>query len=141
MARQMQQLGLNVKLMGGDTLCSLEMSKLGGDAVGENVLCAQGGALLDKQASGPAFRAKYKARFKRDPDVYAPSFYDQMMFIAESMRMTNSVDSAVVGAQMHKGSYKGVVATYAYDPMGNMLKSAVTVYTFRKGEPAPVMSY
>lgn len=141
MARQMKQLGLSVKLMGGDTLCSLEMGKLGGDAVGDNVLCAQGGAILDKQASGPAFRAKYKARFKQDPDVYAASFYDQMMFIAQAMKQSNSRDPAVVGAAMHASSYKGVVANYAYDAAGNMVKSAVTVYTFKNGEPVPLAGF
>lgn len=36
MARQMKQLGMGgVRLLGGDTLCSPEMAKLGGDAVGE----------------------------------------------------------------------------------------------------------
>ena len=66
------QLGLkDVKLLGGDTLCSPEMAKLGGDAVGENVLCAQGGAILEKQAAGPAFQTRYKERFKQAPDVYA----------------------------------------------------------------------
>ncbi|KAK0357696.1 hypothetical protein LTR94_038391, partial [Friedmanniomyces endolithicus] len=35
MARQMKQLGLNVPLLGGDTLCSPEMARLGGEAVGD----------------------------------------------------------------------------------------------------------
>jgi len=78
MVRQMKQLGINAKLLGGDTVCVPEMGKLGGDAVGENVLCAQGGAILDKAASGPEFKAKYKKRFNQDPDVYAASFYDGM---------------------------------------------------------------
>ena len=138
MARQMKALGLNAKLMGGDTLCSPEMSKLGGDAVGENVLCAQGGAILDRQAGGPAFEASYTKRFKRKPDVYAPSFYDQTMFIAEAMKASNSVDPAVVAQAMHNLTYKGVVGTYSYDPAGNMKQSAVTIYTFRNGAPSPV---
>jgi branched-chain amino acid transport system substrate-binding protein len=138
MARQMKTLGLNAKLLGGDTLCSTEMGKLGGDAVGDNVVCAQGGALLDKQANGAAFKAKYQQRFKRDPDVYAASFYDQMMFIADAMRATNSVDPVVVGAQLHKAGYKGVVGNYAYDAMGNMRQSAVTIYTFKNGLPVPL---
>lgn len=139
MARQMRTLGLNAKLMGGDTLCSPEMSKLGGDAVGENVLCARGGALLDKQAGGPAFAARYQQRFKQKPDVYAPSFYDQTMFIAQAMKAANSVDAAKVQAAMHTQSYTGVVGTYAYDPMGNLKDAGVTIYTFRKGEPVPVV--
>ena len=141
MVRQMRQLGLNAKLLGGDTLCSPEMAKLGGDAVGENVLCAQGGAILEKQAGGPAFKANYKKRFKRDPDVYAPSFYDQMMFIAKAIGSTNSTDPSVVGAALHSTTHKGVVGTYAYDAAGNMKKSSVTIYTFRKGALAPLASY
>ena len=142
MARQMRALGMqNVKLLGGDTLCSPEMAKLGGDAVGENVLCAQGGAILEKQAAGPAFQKRYKERFKQAPDVYAASFYDQTMFIAQAMKAANSVDPSVVGAAMHASSYKGVVGTYAFDAAGNMKQSAVTVYTFKNGAPVALATY
>jgi branched-chain amino acid transport system substrate-binding protein len=142
MVRQMRALGMkDVKLLGGDTLCSPEMAKLGGDAVGENVLCAQGGAILDKVAAGPAFQKRYKERFKAAPDVYAASFYDQTMFIAQAMKAANSLDPSVVGATMHNTSYKGVVGSYAYDPAGNMKKSAVTIYTFKNGAPVPLASY
>ena len=142
MARQMRALGMqNVKLLGGDTLCSPEMAKLGGDAVGENVLCAQGGAILEKQAAGPAFQKRYKERFKQAPDVYAASFYDQTMFIAQAMKAANSIDPSVVGTAMHASSYKGVVGTYAYDAAGNMKQSAVTVYTFRNGAPVALATY
>ncbi|MCE3608368.1 branched-chain amino acid ABC transporter substrate-binding protein [Massilia sp. P8910] len=141
MVRQMRQLGLNVKLLGGDTLCSPEMAKLGGDAIGENVLCAQGGAILDKQTDGPAFQARYKARFKQAPDVYAASFYDQTMFIAQSMKAANSLDPSVVAAAMRAASYKGVVGTYAYDANGNMKQSTVTVYTFKNGVPFALATY
>ena len=141
MARQMKQLGLNVPLLGGDTLCSPEMAKLGGAAVGENVRCAQAGAILAKQPGGPAFLAAYKQRFKRDPDVYAPSFYDQTKFIAQAMKSANSTDAAKVGQAMHSISYQGVVGTYGYDPKGNLKKTAVTVYTFKNGALSPLASY
>ncbi|MES2320402.1 MAG: branched-chain amino acid ABC transporter substrate-binding protein [Pseudomonadota bacterium] len=142
MARQMRALGLkDVKMLGGDTLCSPEMAKLGGDAIGENVLCAQGGAILEKQANGPAFQKRYKDRFKQAPDVYAASFYDQTMFMAQAMKATNSLDPSVVATAMHASSYKGVVGSYAYDAAGNMKQSAVTVYTFKNGAPVALASY
>jgi len=142
MARQMKQLGMaNVRLLGGDTLCSPEMAKLGGDAVGENVLCAQAGAMLDKQAGGPAFKARYKQRFQRDPDVYAPAFYDQTMFIAQAMKAANTTDAAAVGKQLHTMTYQGVAGTYGYDASGNLKKTAVTVYTFKGGQLAPLANY
>jgi ABC-type branched-subunit amino acid transport system substrate-binding protein len=142
MARQMKQLGLaNVRLLGGDTLCSPEMAKLAGDAVGENVLCAQAGAMLDKQPGGPAFKARFKQRFQREPDVYAPAFYDQTMFIAQAIKAANAVDAAAVGKQLHTMSYQGVAGTYGYDANGNLKKTAVTVYTFKGGALAPLASY
>jgi branched-chain amino acid transport system substrate-binding protein len=141
MTRQMRALGLNVRLLGGDTLCSPEMAKLGGDAVGANVLCAQGGAILEKQAGGPAFQTRYKVRYRQNPDVYAATFYDQTKFMAQAMKDANSTDPSVVGAAMRASSYKGVGGEYAYDEAGNMKQSSVTVYTFRNGVPAAVASY
>jgi branched-chain amino acid transport system substrate-binding protein len=141
MARQMKQLGLNAKLLGGDTICAAEMGKLGGDAVGENVLCAQGGAILDKAAGGAEFKARYKKRFNQDPDVYAASFYDGVMLYAEAMKKANSIEPAKVGAEVAKGSYKGVAGTYSFDEKGNMQQSPVTVFTFKNGQPAPLTSY
>ena len=141
MARQMKQLGMNVRLLGGDTLCSPEMARLGGDAVGANVMCAQAGAILERQEGGPAFQARYKQRFKRDADVYAPSFYDQTMFIAQAMKSANSVEPAKVNAALRTMSYQGVVGNYAYDAAGNLKKTSVTVYTFKNGALAPLASY
>ena len=141
MARQMKQLGLNAKLLGGDTLCSPEMGQLGGDAVGENVLCAQGSAQLDKAAAGPEFKVKYKKRYNQEPDVYAASFYDAVNIYANSMKAANSTDPAKVQQQIAKGSYKGVVTTYSFDDKGNLKQSPVTVFTFKGGQPVPIASY
>ena len=137
----MKQLGLNAKLLGGDTICSPEMGTLGGDAVGENVLCTQGGAILDKAAAGPEFKNKYKKRFNQNPDVYAASFYDGTYLIANAMKSTNSIDPAKVGAAIAKGSYKGVAGTYAFDAKGDLQQSPVTVFTFKNGQPVALTSY
>ena len=141
LARQMKQLGINAKLLGGDTICSAEMGKLGGDAVGENVLCAQGGAILDKQTNGPAFKAKYKKRFNSDADVYASSFYDAMHLISEGMKKANSIDPAKVSAEISKNVYKGVAGIYDFDEKGNMKQSPVTIFTFKNGQPVALTSY
>ena len=101
----------------------------------------QVGAMLDKQAGGPAFKARYKQRFGREPDVYAPAFYDQAMFIAQAIQDANSVDAAAVGKVLHTASYTGVAGTYGYDAAGNLKKTAVTVYTFKGGQLAPLASY
>ncbi len=141
MARQMKQLGVDAKMLGGDTLCSPEMGKLGGDAVNDVVYCAQGGSMLDKVSDGPAFKAKYKKRFNLDADAYAASFYDQMLLIGQSMVKAGSIAPDKVAAELRKGNYKGVAGTYAYDDKGNMLRAPITVYTFKNAHVAPLASY
>jgi branched-chain amino acid transport system substrate-binding protein len=138
MTRQMKQLGMSQKLLGGDAICTGEMGKLGADAVTDTVYCAQGGAILDKVADGPAFKAKYKKRFNQDPDAYAASFYDQVMFIVQAMQKTGSLDAQKIGDELYKGSYKGIASTYAYDEKGNLKKAPITFYTFKGGVPVPL---
>lgn len=141
MVRQMKQLSLNAKLLGGDTLCSPEMGKLGGDAVNDIVYCAQGGSMLEKAEGGPAFRAKYKTRFNIDNDAYAASFYDQTMLIGSAIQKAGSIDPAKVGAEVYKANYKGVAGTYTYDDKGNMTQAPTTVFTFKNAQPTALASY
>jgi ABC-type branched-subunit amino acid transport system substrate-binding protein len=141
MTRQMKQLAVKAKLLGGDTLCSPEMGKLAGDAVNDVVFCAQGGSMLDKTTAGPAFKAKYKQRYNQDADVYAAPFYDQAMFIGESIQKAGSLDPDKVGAVMYQASYKGIMGTYAYDDKGNLKQAPITVYTFKNAALVPLASY
>ncbi|MFM9436731.1 branched-chain amino acid transport system substrate-binding protein [Janthinobacterium sp. CG_23.3] len=141
MARQMKQLGINAKLLGGDTICTAEMGNLGGDAVGENVLCSQGGAILDKAANGPAFKARFQKRFNQNADVYAASFYDATMLYAQAMQKANSIDPVKVGPTIAAISYKGVAGNYAFDAHGDMKQSPVTIFTFKGGQLSPLTSY
>jgi branched-chain amino acid transport system substrate-binding protein len=141
MARQMKQLGITAKLLGGDTICTAEMGKLGGDAVGDNVLCSQGGAILDKAASGPAFKAAFKKRYNRDPDVYAATYYDATLMYAQAMQKVNSLDPAKVGPAISAASYKGVMGNYSFDAKGDMKESPVTIFNFKGGAPSPLTTY
>ncbi|WP_317202121.1 branched-chain amino acid ABC transporter substrate-binding protein [Janthinobacterium sp.] len=141
MARQMKQLGITAKLLGGDTICTAEMGHLGGDAVADNVLCSQGGAILDKAANGPAFKAAYTKRFKQNADVYAASFYDATLLFAQAMQKANSVDPVKVGPVIASSTYKGVAGTYAFDANGDMKQSPVTIFTFKGGQPVALSSY
>jgi len=138
MVKQLKGLGIKAKLLGGDAICVAETGKLAGDAANDTVFCAQGGAILDKVAAGPAFKEAYKKKFNQDPDAYAASFYDQTMFVATIMSKLGTTDAAKVSAELHKASYKGIVTTYAYDDKGNLQKAPITVYGFKAGMPVPV---
>ena len=141
MARQMKQLGVTAKLLGGDTLCSPEMPKLGADAVNNMVYCAYAGMLVDSDAGAKAFQDKFKKRFGQNPDVYGPFYYDQVMNIGEAMQKSGSIDPAKVGAYMHQQTYKGVMGDYAYDDKGNRIKAPIVVMTFEGGKAKPLANY
>ena len=57
------------------------------------------------------------------------------------MRKADSIDVAKVGAEIYKGSYKGVAGTYTYDDKGNMTQAPITVFTFRNAQPTALASY
>ena len=143
MARQMKQLGITAKLLGGDGLCSSETAKLaGGDAVGENVWCTQGGAMIQRASEGQAFVQAYRAaNNQRDPLTYAVNFYDAVHLIAQAMQKAGSTDPAKVAEAMQKGSYKGAAGTYEFDAQRDLKSSPVTVFTFKGGQPSAVTSY
>jgi len=141
MTRQMKQLGINALLMGGDGICSEEMGKLGGDAIGEQVYCTQGGAMLDKLASGKAFAAEYQKRFNRPAETYAASFYDGMMVVAQAMKAANSVEPKQYVAALAKIKYKGVTGEYEFDANHDLKQSPVTVFRFKGGAPVALTSY
>ena len=140
MARQMKQLGITAKLLGGDTLCSPEMGKLAADAVNDFVYCAYAGMLMDANDTTKAFQDKFKKRFGQNPDVYGPAYYDQVMFIGEAMQKSGSIDPAKVGDWMRHNPYKGVLGEYGYDDKGNRLKAPTVVNTFKNGKPMALSS-
>ncbi len=107
------------------------------------MFCAQGGSILEKAQSGPAFKDKFKKRFNADPDAYGASYYDQtMLFIGEvdDARPTPSTQTRWAPSST-RAAYKGVAATYAYDDKGNMKQAPITVFTFKNAAPVPIASY
>lgn len=143
MARQMKQLGITAKLLGGDGICSSETAKLaGGDTVGDNVWCTQGGAMINRANEGQAFIKAYRAaNGNRDPLTYAVSFYDAVHLIANAMQKAGAADPAKVADVMQKGSYKGAAGTYEFDAQRDLKSSPVTVFNFKAGQPNAVTSY
>src|SRR5450830_1831704 len=126
--RQMKQLGIDALLMGGD-------------AIGESVYCTQGGTMLEKAKEGKAFADDYQKKFGRPAEVYAVSFYDGMMVIAQAMKAANSVEPKVYGPALAKIKYKGVAGQYEFDDKHDLKQSPVTIFRFKDGVPVALTSY
>jgi len=135
MLRQMKQLGMNTRMMGGDGICSDEIYKLsGGTMTDGQVVCAEAGGVEEAgKAAMEQFRADYKKRFGIDVQIYAPYVYDAVMTIADAMVKVGSAAPAKYLPALAKISHKGVTGTIAFDAHGDIRNGTLTLYTFKSG--------
>jgi branched-chain amino acid transport system substrate-binding protein len=135
MLRQMKQLGMNTKMMGGDGICSDEISKLSGGAMADDqVVCAEAGGVEGTgKAAMDNFRAAYKKRFGIDVQINAPYAYDAVMVLADAMVKAGSAEPAKYLPAVAKTSYKGVTGAIAFDQFGDIRDGTLTLYTFKDG--------
>ncbi|RSZ60605.1 branched-chain amino acid ABC transporter substrate-binding protein [Massilia atriviolacea] len=136
MLRQMKQLGIPVRFMGGDGMCSDSVPRLAGDGMADGqVICAEAGGVEPQQQKGlDDFRAAYRRRFGIDVMTYAPYTYDAMLAMVAAMQQAGSPDPAVYLPVLAKISYKGVTGTIAFDARGDVKDGKLTLYTFKGGK-------
>jgi branched-chain amino acid transport system substrate-binding protein len=136
MLKQMKQLGINAKFMGGDGICSSELPKLAGDGMADDqVYCAEAGGVEGEEKAGmDKFRADFKAKFGADVQVYAPYVYDAVKVMADAMVRAGSADPAVyLPALAATNGYKGVTGTVSFDEKGDIKNGALTLMTYKGG--------
>src|SRR5262249_19894471 len=133
MARQMKLLGLNIPLMGGETMNSAKFIELAGPAA-EGSIASTPGAALASRPYGNAFVAKYKAKYNQDVGLYTPYFYDGVMVIAAAMKTADSTDPAKYLPALAKIKYEGVTADIAFDQNGDLTKGLLTIFVVKDGK-------
>jgi len=136
MLRQMKQLGINAKMMGGDGICSSELPKLAAGAMGDGqVVCAEAGGVEGSQKAGmDKFKEDFKKKFNADVQIYSPYVYDAVNVMVAAMVKAGSADPKVYLPVLAKtDGYKGVTGTIAFDEKGDIKNGALTLYTY-KGE-------
>jgi len=139
MIRQMKQLGINAKFVGGDGICSAELPKLSGGAIADDqVYCAEaGGVDAAQQAGMDKWKADYKKKFGIDVQVYAPYVYDATNVMVAAMVKAGSADPKVYLPVLAKTEgYKGVTGTISFDEKGDIKNGALTLHTYRGGKEA-----
>ena len=136
MLRQMKQLGINAKMMGGDGICSGELPKLAAGAMGDGqVICAEAGGVEGSQKAGmDKFREDFKKKFNADVQIYSPYVYDAVNVMVAAMVKAGSADPAKYLPVLAKTEgYKGVTGNISFDNKGDVKNGALTLYTY-KGE-------
>ncbi|AMO24970.1 branched-chain amino acid ABC transporter substrate-binding protein [Ramlibacter tataouinensis] len=140
MLRQMEQLGMtNVKYFGGDGICTQEIIQLvqGAKTLG-NVVCAEGGASLDKMPGGKAWKDRYDKKYPGQFQVYSPYTYDATFVLVDAMKRAGSADPKVYIPKLAESSFKGVTAQIAFEPNGELKNPAMTLYVYKDGKKVPL---
>jgi branched-chain amino acid transport system substrate-binding protein len=137
MLRQMKQLGINAKFMGGDGICSGELPKLAaGTMADDQVICAEAGGIDEKDAAAVKamadFRAKFKTKFNADVQIYSPYVYDALNLMVAAMVKAGSAEPAKYLPVLAKTEgYKGVTGTISFDNKGDVKNGALTMHSYK----------
>ena len=138
MLRQMKQLGIQAKYMGGDGICTEQLPSLaGGGMLDDQVVCAEAGGVEENQKKGlDEFRAAYSKKFGTEVKLYAPYVYDAVMVMAAAMQRADSVEPVKYLPELAKTNYQGVTGLIEFDARGDMKHGTLTLYTFKSGKRA-----
>ena len=137
MLRQMKQLGISAKFMGGDGICTGELPKLAAGSMGDGqVVCAEaGGVEGEAKKSMEDFGKKFKAKFNADVQLYAPYVYDAVNVMVAAMQKANSTEPAkFLPVLAATEGYKGVTGTIGFDEKGDIKNGALTLFTYKGGK-------
>ncbi|MDT8997704.1 branched-chain amino acid ABC transporter substrate-binding protein [Paucibacter sp. APW11] len=136
MLRQMKQLGIDAKFMGGDGICSGELPKLSAGTMGDGqVVCAEAGGIDGEFKGGmETFKTKFKEKYKLEVQIYAPYVYDAVNVMVAAMVKAGSAEPAKYLPVLAKTeAYKGVTGVISFDGKGDIKNGALTLYTYKGG--------
>ncbi|KVE25554.1 branched chain amino acid ABC transporter substrate-binding protein [Burkholderia singularis] len=136
MIKQMRQLGMTSKYMGGDGICTGDLPKLAGAALySRQVICAEPGGITSEYEPGmEAFKKRFKQKYGQDVVIYAPYGYDAIMILVDAMKRAGSSDPAKYLPYLKKTAYKGVIGETRFDLNGDLQNATLTLYTFKDGK-------
>lgn len=113
-ARQMQQLGLKARLLGGEMVKSGNYLKLAGGAA-EGTIASLAGLPLDRMPGGAEYATRYKAKFGTDVEVYSPYAYDGAMTLIDAMKRAGSTEPGRYLPELARTQRSGVTSANIAD--------------------------
>jgi len=137
MVKQMSELGIKAKYIGGDGMQTPNFIKLAGPA-SEGVMASMPGLPKEKMPGGAQFVQKYKAKFNQEVELFAPMGYDAVMVFVDAMKRAGSTDPAKFLPEMTKTNYQGVIGPIAFDEKGDLRNGPITIYVVKGGKWEPL---
>ena len=137
MVRQMAELDIKARFIGGDGMQTPNFIKLAG-ASAEGVMASIPGLPKEQMPGGKEFMAKYKAKFNSEVELFAPMGYDAVMVFVDAMKRAGSTDPAKFLPEIGKTSYQGVIGPIAFDEKGDLRNGPITIYVVKGGRWEPL---
>jgi branched-chain amino acid transport system substrate-binding protein len=121
-ARQVKQLGVDVKWVGSPSITAVDSRNLAGDALWGTYGVAD--FHPDASPASKAFTAAYKAKYGQEPDFYAAWTYDSIIVFAEAMkRAADLKPESLRKAMLTIKNFPGAESEYNFDENGDGLDS------------------
>lgn len=134
MAKQLKQLGIDSKFMGGEMVKSPTFVKLAGDAA-EGTIASLAGLPLDQMPGGSSYAERYKTRFGSEVEIYSPYAYDATRVLVEAMKTADSVVPANYLPALAGIEFAGITSGHiAYDEHGDLKAGGITLYQVQGGD-------
>jgi branched-chain amino acid transport system substrate-binding protein len=137
MVKQMKDLGIKAKFIGGDGMQTPNFIKLAGDAA-DGAMASIPGLPKEQMPGGQAFLDKYKAKFNQEVELFAPMGYDAVMVFVDAMKRAGSTDPAKFLPEVGKTNYQGVIGPIAFDEKGDLKNGPITIYVVKGGKWEPL---
>lgn len=131
LVRQAKELGLTLKLFGGDNWGSPEFREIAGNAAEGVVYTAPA------QRTSTAyddFANKYEQKYGEAPDVFGAYSYDAFMAIAKAVQQAQSVESEKIRQALLNITFEGVSGKIKFKKNGDLDSEAYAVMTIKDGK-------
>ena len=126
-AKQAQQLGIKVPLLGGDGWDAVQLWELGGDSL-NNSYISNHYSVDDPKPEIQKFVSDYNGRYSKRPDALAALGYDAMRVLADAIKRSGTTDGPKLrDAIAQTKNFPGVTGIITIDDKRNAVKSAVVL--------------
>lgn len=137
MIKQMKELGIKARFIGGDGMQTPNFIKIAGDA-SDGAMASIPGLPKEQMPGGKAFLDKYKAKFGHEVELFAPMGYDAVMVFIDAMKRAGSTDPEKFLPEISKTNYQGVIGPIAFDDKGDLKNGPITIYVVKDGKWEPL---
>ncbi len=118
--RQVRKMGWNIKKFAPSSVFSVNMIKLGGEAV-EGLATNSFFALEDPNPRVQAFISEFRSVAKRDPNMHAAAAYDATAMVFDAIKRAGSTDRAAIrDAMAATKDFDGVTGKLTLSPDGDL---------------------